>query len=93
MQLLIQGLKKSEGSSDKMQHMLKMKEQAMQRLQLQVQNFQEEAKKQHQLIQKLEVEREGYSKEAMETKHRCIEQVRHSHITGTGHVLINPCTY
>lgn len=41
------------------------------------QNFKEEAKKQRQLIQKLEMEREGYSKEAMDTKHRCIEQVSH----------------
>ena len=74
--VLLQGLKKSEGSSDKMQHMLKMKEQTMQRLQMQVQALQEETKKQQQRIQRLEVEKEGYNKEAMDTKHRCIEQVR-----------------
>ena len=59
-----------------MQHMLKMKEQTMQRLQMQVQTFQEETKKQQQHIQRLEVEKDGYNKEAMDTKHRCIEQVK-----------------
>lgn len=84
-------MKKSEGSSDKMQHMLKIKEQTIQTLRLQLQTYQEEAKKQHQLIQKLEVEREGYSKEAMSTKQRCIEQVSkvvHVYILNFDYVFI-----
>lgn len=60
-----------------MQHMVKMKEQNIQRLQLQIQALQEETKKQHQQIRRLEMEKEGYNKEAMDTKHRCIEQVRY----------------
>lgn len=72
-----------------MQHMLKIKEQTIQTLRLQLQTYQEEAKKEHQLIQKLEVEREGYSKEAMSTKQRCIEQVRQfTFILTVDHVLL-----
>ena len=74
-----QGLKKSEGNTERVQHVLKIKEQTMQRLQVQVQALQEETKKQHQQLQRLETEKEGYNKEAMDTKHRCIEQVRHAH--------------
>lgn len=66
-----------------MQHMVKMKEQNIQRLQLQIQALQEETKKQHQQIRRLEMEKEGYNKEAMDTKHRCIEQVRYLCVSHT----------
>lgn len=48
----------------------------MQGLKMQVVALQEEVRKQQQQLQRLEVEKEGYNKEAMDTKHRCIEQVR-----------------
>ena len=79
-----------------MQHMLKMKEQNMQRLQLQVQTLQEETKKQHQQIQRLEVEKDGYNKEVMDTKHRCIEQARITlyphHIPVHDSTIVYTCT-
>ena len=65
-----QVLKKSEGNNERVQHTLKINEQKMQ-----VTGLQEEVRKQQQQLQRLEVEKEGYNKEAMDTKHRCIEQV------------------
>ena len=70
-----QVLKKSEGNNERVQHTLKINEQKMQGLKMQVTGLQEEVRKQQQQLQRLEVEKEGYNKEAMDTKHRCIEQV------------------
>ena len=76
--------------------MLKMKEQSIHRLQLQIQTLQEETKKQHHFIRRLEVEKEGYNKEAMDTKSRCIEQVRqttHKHIYIYIYIYTHDCMY
>ena len=53
-----------------------MKEQEIHRQKAQVQALHEECRRQQQQLQKLEVEKENYNKDAMDTKHRCIEQVR-----------------
>ena len=84
---MLQVLKRSEGNNEKIQHTLKISEQKMQGLKMQVQGLQEEVRKQHQQLQRLEVEKESYNKEAMNTKHRCIEQVENHTVLSVTQLL------
>lgn len=71
----LQGLRKAEGSTDRMQHLLKVRDQSIQTLQQEIANYKEEAKKQRQLIQALERERDRYGKDASDAQHGCIQQM------------------
>ncbi|XP_064383730.1 cilia- and flagella-associated protein 58-like [Halichondria panicea] len=73
--ILTKGMRKAEGTSEKMDHLVKTRNQAIQRLQQEIANYREEAKKQRQLIQSLERERDRYGKDAADAHQGTISQM------------------
>lgn len=73
--ILSKGLRKAEGSTEKVSHLMKIKEQTIQTLQQEIANYKEEAKKQRQLILALERERDRYGKDASDAQQSCISQM------------------
>ncbi|XP_003384298.1 PREDICTED: cilia- and flagella-associated protein 58-like [Amphimedon queenslandica] len=73
--IISKSLRKSEGSAERLEHLMKMKEQTIKTLQHEITNFKEEAKKQRSLLLQLEKERDKYGKESTDATQKCLQQM------------------
>lgn len=73
--ILSKGLRKSEGSSERLEHLVKIKDQSIKTIQQEIANYKEEAKKQRNLLFQLERERDRYGKDATDATQKCLSQM------------------